>query len=40
MISLEKFKDFDKNLQILPKNVKDLGKLIVVPGFDKLPKIQ
>ena len=27
-------------LQKLPKNVKDLGKLIVVKGFKKLPKVQ
>ena len=24
----------------LPKNVRDLGKLIVVTGFDKLTKVQ
>ena len=33
MISLE-------NLKILPKNVGDLGKLIVAKGFEKLPKVQ
>ena len=27
-------------LQKLPKNVKDLGKLIVVKGFKKLPKVK
>ena len=27
-------------LQKLPKNVGDLGKLIVVKGFKKLPKVQ
>ena len=27
-------------LQKLPKNVKDLGKLIVAKGFKKLPKVQ
>ena len=27
-------------LQKLPKNVEDLGKLIVVKGFKKLPKVQ
>ena len=27
-------------LQKLPKNVRDLGKLIIAKGFKKLPKIQ
>ena len=27
-------------LQKLPKNVRDLGKLIAVKGFEKLPKVQ
>ena len=27
-------------LQKLPKNVKDLGKLIVAEGFKRLPKVQ
>ena len=27
-------------LHKLPKNVRDLGKLIVAKGFEKLPKIQ
>ena len=31
--------DFN-TLQKLPKNVEDLGKLIVGKGFKKLPKIQ
>ena len=37
-----KFKDFDTlaKLQKLPKNVGDLGKLIVAKGFEKLPKVQ
>ena len=39
MISLEKLKIL-KPLQKLPKNVGDLGKLIVAKGFKKLPKIQ
>jgi len=29
-----------KPLQKLPKNVEDLGKLIVAKGFKKLPKVQ
>ena len=29
-----------KSLQKMPKNVKDLGKLIVAKGFKKLPKEQ
>ena len=39
MISLEKLKIL-KPLQKLPKNVGDLGKLIVSNGFEKLPKVQ
>ena len=39
MISLEKLKIFTP-IQKLPKNVRDLGKLIVAPGFNKLPKVQ
>ena len=39
MISLEKWKILTP-LQKLPKNVGDLGKLIVAKGFEKLPKIQ
>ena len=27
-------------LQKMPKNVGDLGKLIVAKGFEKLPKVQ
>ena len=27
-------------LQILPKNVRNLGKLIAAKGFKKLPKVQ
>ena len=27
-------------LQKLPKNVRDLGKIIVVTGFEWLPKVQ
>ena len=37
MTSLEKLK---VPLQKLPKNVGDLGKLIVAKGFEKLPKVQ
>ena len=37
MISLEKLKIWTP-LQKLPKNVADLGKLIVAKGFEKLPK--
>ena len=29
-----------KTLQKLPKNVGDLGKIIVVTGFEKFPKVQ
>ena len=39
MISLEKLKILTP-LQELPKNVGDLGKLIVATGFEKLPKVQ
>ena len=39
MISLEKFKILT-HLQKLPKNVRDLGKLIVATGFERLPKVQ
>ena len=39
MISLKKLKILTP-LQKLPKNVRDLGKLIVAKGFDKLPKVQ
>ena len=38
MISLEKLKILTP-LQNLPKNVGDLGKLIIVKGFEKLPKV-
>ena len=39
MISREKIKILTP-LQKLPKNVGDLGKLIVAKGFEKLPKVQ
>ena len=39
MISLEKLKILTPLLK-LPKNVGDLGKIIVAKGFEKLPKIQ
>ena len=39
MISLEKLKILTP-LQKLPKNVGDLGKLIVATGFEKLLKVQ
>ena len=39
MISPEKLKILTP-LQKLPKNVGDLGKLIVATGFEKLPKVQ
>ena len=39
MISLEKWKIFTP-LQKLPKNVGNLGKIIVATGFEKLPKVQ
>ena len=38
MISLEKWKIL-KHLQKLPKNVGDLGKIIIPKGFKKLPKV-
>ena len=39
MISIEKWYILTL-LQKLPKNIWDLGKLIVAKGFKKLPKIQ
>ena len=39
MISQEKLKILTP-LQKMPKNVGDLGKLIVAWGFEKLPKVQ
>ena len=39
MTSLEKLKILT-SLQKLPKNVGDLGKLIVAKSFKKLPKVQ
>ena len=39
MISLEKLKILIPS-QKLPKTVGDLGKIIVVKGFEKLPKVQ
>ena len=39
MISLEKLKILAP-LQKLPKNVGDLGKIIVAKVFDNLPKVQ
>ena len=39
MISLEKLKILTP-LQKSPKNVRDLGKLIVATGFEKWPKVQ
>ena len=39
MISLEKLTILTP-LQKLPKNVEELGKLIVAKGFEKLPKVQ
>ena len=39
MISLEKLNTLTP-LQKLPKNVGDLGKIIVAKGFEKLPKVQ
>ena len=39
MISLEKWYILTP-LQKMPKNVEDLGKLIVAKGFKKLPKVQ
>ena len=39
MISLEKWNILTP-LQNLPKNVGDLGQLVVAKGFKKLPKVQ
>ena len=39
MISLAKLKILTP-VQKLPKNVGDLGKIIVAKGFEKLPKVQ
>ena len=39
MISLEKLKILTP-LEKLPKNMGNLGKLIVAKGFKKLPKVQ
>ena len=39
MISLEKLKILT-TLQNLPKNLEDLGKLIVSKGFEKMPKVR
>ena len=39
MISQEKLKTLT-HLQKLPKNVGELGKIIVAKGFEKLPKVQ
>ena len=39
MISLEKWQILTP-LQKLPKNVGDLGKLIVAKGFKNLPKVK
>ena len=39
MISVQKLKVLTP-LQKLPKNVGDLGKLIVAKGFKNLPKVQ
>ena len=39
MISLEKLNIFTPS-QKLPKNVGELGKLIVAKGLEKLPKVQ
>ena len=39
MISLEKIRILTP-LRKLPKNVRDLGKLIVAKGLKKLPKVQ
>ena len=39
MISLEKWMMLTP-LQKLPKNIEDLGKIIVAEGFKKLPKVQ
>ena len=39
MISLQKLKLLTP-LQKLPKNEGDFGKIVVVKGFKKLPKVQ
>ena len=39
MILVEKMKIWHLYKK-LPKNVEDLGKLIVAKGFEKLPKVQ
>ena len=39
MVSLVKLKILT-NLQKLPKNIRDLGKLIVAKGFENLHKVQ
>ena len=39
MILQEKWKIFTP-LQKLPRNMGNLGKLIVATGFEKLPKVQ
>ena len=39
MISLEKWKTLT-HLQKLPKNVGELGKIIVATGFENMPKVQ
>ena len=39
MISLEKLKILTPSQKLLT-NVGDLGKLIVAPGLEKLPKVQ
>ena len=39
MTSLEKLMLLTP-IQKLPRNVKDLGKLIVAKGFKRLPKVQ
>ena len=39
MISLEKINNWTP-LQKLPKNVGDLGQIILAKGFEKLPKVQ
>ena len=39
MISLAKWK-ISTTFQKLPKNVGDLGKIIIATGFEKLPKVQ
>ena len=39
MIALKKIKILTPS-QKLPKNVQDLGKLIVAKGYEKSPKVQ